>query len=178
MITFKRITASDKAYYDFVINLLVNSFPKEEYRDLDELEMFIEMKKDFYFNAILSDDQPVGLFSYWDLGNFYYAEHFAIDSTLRNGGYGKSSLEAICSVLHKPVILEVERPDTEMAQRRINFYERLGFKLWDNDYLQPPYRKGDEYLPLYLMSYGVIDADKEYEDVKDKIYTEVYQVKD
>ena len=175
MITFKRITANDREYYDFVKNLMVASFPKEEYRDLNELDQFIDTKEHFVCNAILSDGNPIGLFNYWNLGDFYYAEHFAIDPNLRNGGYGKTTLTAICEELHKPIVLEVERPDTEMAIRRIGFYERFGFELWKNNYLQPPYRKGDDYLPLYLMSHGEINNDA-FEEVKNKIYKEVYQV--
>lgn len=37
----------------------------------------------------------------------------------------------------KPVLLEVEPPLGEMEQRRIGFYERLGFHLNPYAYVQP-----------------------------------------
>ena len=33
----------------------------------------------------------------------------------------------------------VEIPEEEMAKRRINFYQRQGFSLWEKPYQQPPY---------------------------------------
>lgn len=176
MITLQRIHTKDTQEYQFMEELIVASFPTEEYRELEELRHFTDEKQAFHNNVILDNGKPIGLFTYWDFGTFYYVEHFAVDSNLRNGGYGKKTLEAICNTLKQPIVLEVEHPDTEMAQRRINFYQRHGFKLWENDYLQPPYRKGDEYLPLHLMAYGEINPDEIFEHVKEKIYNEVYQV--
>ena len=54
-----------------------------------------------------------------------------------------------------------------MAIRRIGFYQRQGFKLWKNDYLQPPYKEGDDFsLPLYIMAHGDLNPDTDYETVK------------
>ena len=72
--------------------------------------------------------------------------------------------------------LEVEMPDNEMAQRRIGFYQRQGFALWNYPYLQPPYRQGDDFLPMYLMVYGNLQCEKDVEQVKDCIYREVYGI--
>ena len=51
-----------------------------------------------------------------------------------------------------PVVLEVEPAETPMAQRRIVFYQRHGFHLSAIPYVQPPYRKEDQPLPLCLMT--------------------------
>ena len=73
---------------------------------------------------------PVGFITYWDFDSFYYVEHFATNPALRNGGYGKRTLEYLCNYLKHPIVLEVERPVEEMAKRRISFYQRQGFTLW------------------------------------------------
>ena len=73
------------------------------------------------------------------------------------------------------VILEVERPEDEMSRRRIGFYERCGFTLCKQDYLQPPYRKGGEAVPLYLMFIHTESIDGQYTQIRDEIYREVYQ---
>ncbi len=44
------------------------------------------------------------------------------------------------------VILEVERVHDTDSQRRISFYERLGYSIVNIDYHQPPYRKGEAVL--------------------------------
>ena len=114
------------------------------------------------------------MISYWNMGDFFYIEHFAIDPQLRNGGYGKRVLEAIKEQLHGPIVLEVEEPTDEMSTRRINFYKRLGFILHEKPYMQPPYRKGESGLPMFLMAYGTMDLDNDFEKVKNTLYKEVY----
>ena len=66
--------------------LLVASFPTDEYRALEEEREYTDLKEIFYNNIILSDGAPIGLITYWDFGQFYYVEHFAIDPAQRNGG--------------------------------------------------------------------------------------------
>jgi hypothetical protein len=73
--------------------------------------------------------------------------------------------------------LEVEIPEEEMAKRRINFYQRQGFSLWEKPYQQPPYKTGDNYLPMLIMAYGDIECGKDFDSVKEHIYREVYNVK-
>lgn len=176
MIEFKQISTSDIEYYQFMESLLKTAFPKEEYRDLEDLRNYTDDVKIFYNNIILEENRPIGFITYWDLDDFYYAEHFAIDPNLRNGGYGKKVIEALCNALDKSVVLEVEHPTEEMAERRINFYKRQGFELWVNDYQQPPYRKGDDFLPMYIMTYGNLSLDKDYEKIKKRIYKNVYDI--
>ena len=113
-----------------------------------------------------------------DFDSFYYVEHFATNPALRNGGYGKRTLEYLCNYLKRPIVLEVERPVEEMAKRRISFYQRQGFTLWEKDYCQPPYKPGDDFLPMYLMVHGELDCEKDFETIKKRIHKEVYGVKD
>lgn len=178
MIKLQRITTADTALYSFMENLLTASFPTEEYRALEELRAYTDTKVHFHNNIIFHNGTPVGLITYWGFGNFYYVEHFAIDPAQRNGGHGKNVLSHLCQLLeHHPIILEVEEPNEEMAQRRINFYQRHGFSLWENPYQQPPYKAGDSFLPMLLMAYGDLKCEKDFDKVKEYIYREVYNVK-
>lgn len=177
MIRLQRISTADTALYSFMENLMTASFPPEEYRSLDELRRYTDSKNHFHNNVIFHNDTPVGLITYWDFGHFYYVEHFAIDPAQRNGGHGKNVLSHLCQLLEHPIILEVEEPTEEMAQRRINFYQRHGFTLWEKPYQQPPYKSGDSYLPMLLMAYGDLKCEKDFDTVKGQIYREVYNVK-
>ena len=178
MLRLQRITTADTALYNFMENLMKQAFPPAEYRELDELRLYTDTKPHFYNNIILEEDRPIGFFTYWDFDTFYYAEHFAIDPTLRNGGYGKQVLGLLCDTLPRPIVLEVEMPEDEMACRRIGFYQRNGFTLWPNDYNQPPYRPGDGFLPMRLMVHGALDCEKDFAYVQKRIYTEVYKVQE
>lgn len=176
MLRLQRITTADTALYSYMEQLMVTSFPPEEYRNLTQLREYTDGKKHFYNNIIFDNDLAVGFITYWDFDKFYYAEHFAVDPARRNGGYGKKTLECLCQLLQRPIVLEVEMPEEEMAKRRIGFYQRQGFILWQHDYQQPPYKPGDCYLPMLLMVYGDLDCEKDFEAIKRRIYREVYNV--
>lgn len=175
MIDFKRIKTTDVSLYSYMEGLLTTSFPAEEYRPLEELRSYTDNKPHFYNNVILNQGTPIGLLTYWDFTDFHYVEHFAIDPAQRNGGYGKNTLNHLQNLLKSPLILEVENPEEEMAIRRIHFYERQGFTLWETPYLQPPYKEGDSFLPMHLMAYGNLTPDKDFDHVKNTIYREVYK---
>ena len=160
MIKLQRISTADGFLYEYMEQLITAAFPPEEYRPLEELRLYTDSKPHFYNNIIFHHDTPVGFITYWDFGKFYYIEHFAVDPAQRNGGHGKN----------------VEMPEEEMAQRRINFYKRQGFALWEKPYLQPPYRPGDDYLPMLLMAHGNLECERDFETVKNSIYREVYNV--
>lgn len=178
MIRFQSITTSDVHHYQFMEDLLIAAFPPEEYRELKDLREYTNRTGNFYNNIIFDNDIPVGFITYWDFNNFYYVEHFAINPNLRNGGYGKKTLDFLCKALKGPIVLEVEIPLEEMAQRRIKFYQRQGFVLWEKEYKQPPYKPGDGFLPMYLMVHGNLQCEKDFETVKNRIYKEVYNVKE
>lgn len=169
-----RIQDSDTIEYRSMEELLTSAFPEEEYRDLAEMRSFTRSRQKFHNNLVYDGGTFIGLITYWDLGHFFYVEHFATLPEMRNHGYGRAILEKLKSQLHKPIVLEVECPTEEMAQRRIGFYGRQGFKLWKHEYMQPPYRPGGKSLPLLLMAYGDLDEDKDFEAIEKMIHKEVY----
>lgn len=176
MIRIQPISSADIQHYTFMENLLTTAFPPEEYRELNQLREYTDHMDNFYNNIIFDEDRPVGIITYWDFGSFCYIEHFATTPALRNGGYGKRTLEHLCNQLQSPIVLEVERPTEDIAKRRIGFYQRQGFTLWEKDYHQPPYKPGDGFLPMYLMVHGNLEAEKDYERIKNKLHTVVYGV--
>ena len=174
MISFIPIKDSKHPLYAYSEKILVQSFPKNEYRDLDQLKEYINSNALFNCNIIIDNDKPIGIINYWTFKHFCYVEHFAIDSTKRNQGYGRKVLEILKKKIEKPIVLEVETPDTEIAIRRISFYERAGLKLYEQPYSQPPYRKEDDLLPMRIMAYGKELSDDEFALIKETIYKEVY----
>ena len=90
MIRLQPISTSDLQHYKFMEELLIDSFPPEEYRQLEQLREYTDRTGNFHNNIIFDDDLPVGFITYWDFDSFYYVEHFATNPALRNGGYGKT----------------------------------------------------------------------------------------
>ena len=131
----------------------------------------------FTIGVAIKDDLYVGFLTYWDLGAFIFAEHFAISPEFRNGGYGGKVMNLFVKEMSKPIILEVELPTTILSERRIGFYQRLNFRLWDDiAYQQPSYHEGENPIPMKLMTYGDFDLNKNLQEVRDKIYSIVYNV--
>ena len=177
MISIVPITTADEQMYSYVEKLIVASFPSDEYRALDQLRAFTDAPNAFTNHVVKEDDRMIGLFTSWDFDDFVYVEHFATDPEVRNGGYGKKIMEAFCNQCSKPIVLEVEEPEEEMAKRRVGFYERLGYKLWGANYEQPPYKEGDHFLPMRIMAYGALECERDYDRVKEMLYKYVYGVK-
>lgn len=174
IIRIQPIRTEEVQHYAFMEELLIAAFPPEEYRELENLRKYTDCIGNFHNNLIFDSDTPVGFITYWDFDRFYYVEHFAINPALRNGGYGKKVLNHLCKVLQHPIVLEVEAPIEEIAQRRINFYKRHDFILWEKEYQQPPYKPGDSFLPMHLMVHGNLQCEKDFDEVKRRIYHEVY----
>lgn len=158
----------------FVESLYIESFPLSERRPVEKMFDLYEKNSLFVIALTIEDDNLVGFLTYWDLGEYIFAEHFAISPEYRNGGYGRKAMELFKEV-PKPIILEVELPTTILSERRIGFYQRLGFKLWDNVlYQQPAYHKDGNAIPMKLMTYGDMDVERDLIDIRSKIYSVVY----
>lgn len=174
MIRIERIINWKHPHYTYGENVLKDSFPTNEYRNLDELREYINNNNQFHFNLILDDNTPIGIISYWLLDEYCYVEHFAIEQDKRNSGYGKCVLSELKQLIQECIVLEVEMPEDEITRRRIKFYERAGFTLYNKPYFQPAYRKEDKPLPMLIMVYGKEISDEEFITIRDNIYKEVY----
>lgn len=165
-------------YYPFVERLLASAFPQDERRDDEQQRAYTDGNEKFRCYLIRDRIQPIGLLTAWDFIDFVYIEHFAIHESLRNKGYGKQALRTFLQQTEVPVVLEVEMPRVkgDITHRRIAFYRRQGLSLRKMAYKQPPYREGDGWLPMKLMTYGKVKWERIAELVRDTIYREVYGV--
>lgn len=176
MIQLRPIRTND-ASYAFVENLFLTAFPEDERRDIEAQRYNTDNNLLFHCYLAEEDNEPVGFFTFWDFGAFCYGEHFAIAPNRRNGGYGQQTIRALLKLINRPMVLEVELPKEEMSRRRIGFYERQGFTLWEKvPYMQPPYREGGHSIPMYLMATDGLNPKEDFEHVKQCIYKEVYLV--
>ncbi|WP_299432328.1 GNAT family N-acetyltransferase [uncultured Maribacter sp.] len=103
-----------------------------------------------------------------------YVDHFATSTQQRNKGFGKLILENFIEASNKPILLEVELPNSSINKRRIKFYERIGFKLNQHYYEVPASKKGQKPLQLLLMSYPYILTAKDVKDFTDKCHPLIF----
>ena len=175
MIKLQRINTSHE-HYPFVESLMQTAFPLQERRNADLQREYTDNKAHFYTLVIMEENEPIGFITYWKLDDFHYIEHFAISEGVRNKGYGQEALKQLKEEIEGLIVLEAEEPIDELTKRRINFYQRQGFSLQDIQYQQPPYRKGDDWFPMKLMTLRDKNFSSEFERIKESIYKEAYNL--
>ncbi len=134
MINLKKITIEEfeKQIYDKYITL----FTEEEQRDWNTIKVAYKNGiEDFY--AIYDDELLVGFFALERIKNYpYYLDYFAIFKEYQSKGYGSKSIEVLIRdvVKNDGIIGEIEKvtEDDPITIRRWRFYEKLGFKKFDD----------------------------------------------
>jgi len=162
--------------FDKIFALMKASFPESERRTYAGQK---ELLNDPHYRLITetdSNNQLISFMAAWEFPLFRFVEHIAVDPDTRGSGIGGKLMTAYIGESLKPILLEVEYPDTNLAQRRISFYERLGFRLNPFEYVQPPLQKGQTYLPLKIMSYPRILTEEEFVLYQKILYADVYKV--
>ncbi|MBQ4279920.1 MAG: GNAT family N-acetyltransferase [Rikenellaceae bacterium] len=144
----------DGPYWERAWELYEASFPPYERRDLAS---HVEAMGDPHFRCLVVFDADVfvGILFYWRWPGLLYVEHLAIDPSLRGKNYGSVVLQQLIDDAGDDLImLEIEPPVDGMSQRRLRFYERLGFVMNDYSYLHPSYSCNRHWHPLNLLSFG------------------------
>lgn len=138
-------------YFTLAWQLYEDAFPKYERRTL-EAQSKLFGNPSYQFNVFVDKNEFVGFVLWWDFKNYQYIDHIAVAQPLRSKGYGAKILEEFINEVSKPIVLEVELPDSSINRRRIEFYERLGFKLNLHQY-KVPSSIDDGKIDLLVMTY-------------------------
>lgn len=170
-----RITEPGDLRLQRLIPLYEEAFPEEERRNIKQLKRLILEKPEMHFNAIECDGVLAGLFIYWDMYDFYYLEHLAVFTPMRNLKVGQQVLDYIANHLGGLRLLEVEPTVDEMTTRRVNYYLRNGYEVLDKTYMQPSYNEDIEVGNLWIMGNQKPDRLQEFiERVKQVAYRDNY----
>ena len=176
MIQLIWVTNPEKLNVDFK-HTYESSFPTNEQRELNQL-LDLLGSIEFKLYEIYFQENFIGFISVWDLTEFNFIEHFAICATEQEKGYGTQVLNQVLSMNSRPVVLEVEQPSTETAQKRISFYERLNFSVNVGKYFQPSYSIEKSSVKMLLMSYPKEIETSDFERIKTQIHDRVYGYSD
>lgn len=158
-----------------LFKILEYSFPENERRDFDD-QLAKSKCPEFRTMTLSEDGKLLGFLNFWELSDFVYLEHFAVDKNLRGKGLGSELIRQLCAICTgKTIVLEAEPPElNEFSARRIEFYRRLGFHTNPFPYKQPPYRKGDEPVELVIMSRPTPLSESDFNEIIRAIYWKVY----
>ena len=172
MVNLIRITDPTDIRLQKLISLYEEAFPEEERRKIKQLKRLISERSEMYFNAIETDGILAGLFIYWDM-QFYYLEHLAVFTPMRNLKVGQQVLDYIAEHLTGMRLLEVEPTTDEITTRRVNYYRRNGYEILDKTYMQPSYDEDIEVGNLWIMGNRKSDRLQEFiERIKQMAYKE------
>ncbi|MGN0298817.1 MAG: GNAT family N-acetyltransferase [Lachnospiraceae bacterium] len=161
--------------FDQVYALMEISFPYDEYRGYEEQKELL--KQPNYTVYVLPDDDNIKAFiTVYQFENFAFVEHFAVKPSYRNSGIGAAILQELSILLQCQICLEVELPETEVAKKRIKFYERNGFYLNNYPYVQPPFSEDKCAIPLFIMTTNHPLNEAEFNYIKSVLFKEVYHV--
>lgn len=165
-----------EADFKKIYALMERSFPPEEVRSYENA---VKILSDPKYRILISKSEAgeiLGFIAEWDLGSTIFLEHFAVDQTLQGEGIGSGMMAAYLSQATKPVRLEVEDEKTAINERRIVFYQRLGFHLSEYGYHQPVMR-GDtsKAISLRIMSYPEPLTEASFQNFKHQVFIQIYK---
>lgn len=168
----QRLTKND---FDALFSLMEKSFPTDEYRSRAEQQALFA-DSDYAVYGMKDGTAIKAFISTWRFDDFVFIEHFAVNPDFRNNGIGGKMLKDLVEKLGKPVCLEVDPPDTDMARRRIGFYERNGFFLNTYPYEQPPMSRGKKAVAMRVMTSGKAADERRFQKIKSALYKKVYRI--
>lgn len=164
----------DDTSLPFIIEEWERTFPQHERRDTDRQCRLLQSSIDIWVLQVESEIACVAFV--WQLPDCWYIEHLFTFSAHRNRQLGERMLTTLSRKTTTPIVLEAELPTDEMSRRRLQFYARNGFSVLPIAYEQPPYRAGDNWFPMHLLSNDEEQIMARQEEIIRSIYTLVYQV--
>ncbi len=174
MIQLVSVTQSSVLNYGFKA-IYEEAFPLDERRDWTQMIELLNHEA-FCFMGIYLHEEIIGFISFWNLTEFTFIEHFAIKKIERGKGFGSQIFHQVLNHVRMPVVLEVEEPLSSDAKKRIEFYERMKFSVFEGSYYQPPYSIEKKSVKMLLMSYPNRISKADFVTIKSSIYASVYHV--
>jgi len=167
---FLQITSPEDYRIKQIFDSYSSTFPEDERRDWDKfVRLFVHPKVKIL--SVLNNTQNIGYLIIWELSNYVFVEHFEVFSEFRNQKLG-SHITNYLFKNYPRIILEIEPENlNEDSKRRFSFYQRNGFNLIDDMYIQPSYGETKKSLQLWLLANYHPENVKE---LKDEIYDIVY----
>lgn len=167
---FLQITSPEDYRIRQIFDSYSSTFPEDERRGWYKfVQLFVHPKVKVL--SVLNSAENIGYLIIWELSNYVFVEHFEVFSEFRNQKLG-SHITNYLFKNYPRIILEIE-PESlnDDSKRRFSFYQRNGFNLIDEMYIQPSYGEGKKSLKLWLLANYHPENVKE---LKDEIYDIVY----
>lgn len=163
--------------FDSFFKVMEKSFPEIERRTYEGQKELFDESQYRVLGYKNNNNEVTAFIAFWEFDDFHFIEHFAVDEELRGNGIGSRFIKDFLNKSAKKTVLEVEYPEDEISMRRIEFYKRIGMNINDYEYVQPPLQKGQELLPLKIMSYPDTLDKAQFDYIRKELYDNVYKFK-
>ncbi|MHC1774021.1 MAG: GNAT family N-acetyltransferase [Lentimicrobium sp.] len=173
-LTFMKLVSGSHPCFSSCIELYLSAFPPDERREVESLKKLLD-NGCFGFHCLISGNDLAGFITIWQFTGFVYVEHFAVFPHLRSSGTGSRAIRMVTENYNTPVILEIERPVTEQAERRLDFYTKNGFRVIKSDYTQPAYGPDKKPVPALLLGNTGLNPDR-VQRIVTELYSSVYGI--
>ena len=170
---FINLENSDSQEFKEAWEIYESSFSSDE-RRTSELQKELIKNEQYNFFIVIKNNILVAIITDWNFKDFSFVEHLAVKKDLRGKGIGTELLKEYISRNKQKIVLEVKKPEDESAVKRIRFYEEIGFKLNNFDYIQPPYGKDKSPVSMLLMTYPEKITQFEFSSIREKLHITVY----
>ena len=174
--TEQRLMKLNPHDFDKMFYIMQISFPDDEHRSYKEQkELLLIPEYQIYVMKSSSTNEIISFIAIWNFDQIAYIEHFAVRPEFRNLKIGSKMLAQLIKFLGKRICLEVEPPENNIAIHRIKFYERHNFYLNKYPYIQPAISKGKKEIPLMIMTYNESLDKRDFDIIKNLLYSKVYK---
>lgn len=135
-----------------------STFPKDEQRCRTDFFELIH-RKNCQILSIQSGQKMIGYFVIWQLSNFVFLECFEIYEQYRGKSFGSKAMQVLLQ-LYPKMLLEIEPDKNSVQKKRRVFYEKFGFRVLTQNYVQPKYSSDKKDVPLYLLKH-LVEGDEQ-----------------
>jgi len=133
------LDGEDSAFFAQVDALYESAFPLHEKRS-HAAKIRALNHANYQLQAWFDGELFVGMIGMWNFGDYRYIEHLAVNDTLRGQGYGKRMLNQFLEQSPQTV-LEIDPLTTDIARKRLHFYQSLGFQVNHYPHTHPTYHE-------------------------------------
>ncbi|WP_304343627.1 GNAT family N-acetyltransferase [Chryseobacterium koreense] len=146
------------------------SFTEDERRSEKQFQQLFAHPKVKVF-SVIDQFENIGYLILWELSNFSFVEHLEIFVEHRNKKYGSEMMKMLFKDFSRLVLEAEPENQDDNSKRRISFYQKNGFTIIDETYMQPSYGEGKKPLNLLLFANWKPES---LERIKEEIYDVVY----
>lgn len=173
LLTSKKLTSTQTPLFVCVDALYAQAFPWHEQRELPAKQRALS-DPHYALEAWFDGEQFIGMSGCWAFDGYVYIEHLAVDGSLRSQGYGKRLLGQILERAPQ-TILEIDPLTSDIARKRLRFYESMGFFANPWPHTHPTYHTDIADHELIVLSYPQPIAEAQYLRFNDDLCQKVME---